>query len=1081
MKDRIFEPLFSTKRFGIGLGLPIVKGIVEQHNGDTEIQSKAVWKPPSCCGCQCRVMRICSISRGKMGVENESKMSERGRDKTQNNRPTIGFLTHGIWDTFGALLWNGAIDAAQEEDVNLICFSGRNLEAAGQAQANLIYDLVDAQSVDGLIISASALSSFVGLEGLRTFCERYRPLPITNLSMALEGIPAVLVDNYQGMQDVVIHLIDVHGCRRVAFIPGPPDNAEAQERYRAYTDTLREYGIPFDPDLVAPPGDWDPPSGQNAVHALLDQRKVKFDAVIAANDGMAIDTMQALQGWGLVVPDDVIVTGFNDSEEAWFRAPPLTTVRQPIYDQLKQAMKMVLAQLRGEQVPDQVILPMKVMVRQSCGCLDPRLMQTVVGTVPAAGETFEAALAVRRESILQEMAHAVADRSGHLSAGWAAQLLNAFVAEMDNKSAGTFLLTLNKVLRQVTAIGSNVADWHEVLSVLRRYASPSLGDDEALWAEDLWQKAGIMIGETARRVEMQQAWQKTQQAQLLGDIEGALITTFDVARLMDLLAERLPQLGISGCYLSLYEDPAAPAEWARLILAYSEQGRRALKAEGRRFPSQQLVPEGLLSRERRYDLVVEPLYFQEDHLGFVVFEAGPREGSIYEVLRRELSSALQGALLVQRVHEHSSELARQQYILDTFMESVPDRIYFKDRESRITRANKAHAVTLGLSDPSEEIGKSDFDFFPEEQARAKYELEQEIIRTGQPVLGLEEPDGIGHWALTTKMPLRDEHGNIIGTFGISHDITVMKETQAALERAYAEVEQRVEERTHELQQEIAERKHTEKELQRYRDRLEELVVERTRELEKAQAELVCQERLSALGQLTATVAHEIRNPLGTVRTAVFSINDAIKRDEMSRVERALQLAERNIVRCDDIITELLDFTRDQVLQKSPIQIDPWLDRILDEALEQRAIPESITLVRELHAEAEISIDGERFRRAIVNVVANAVDAMREKGPFERKNRLTVSTQVIGSRLEIGISDTGCGIPVKMMDRIFEPLFSTKSFGVGLGLSIVKSIMEQHGGGVEISSQTDMGTTVVLWLPAPDQRDAGQSSGALETL
>jgi signal transduction histidine kinase len=108
---------------------------------------------------------------------------------------------------------------------------------------------------------------------------------------------------------------------------------------------------------------------------------------------------------------------------------------------------------------------------------------------------------------------------------------------------------------------------------------------------------------------------------------------------------------------------------------------------------------------------------------------------------------------------------------------------------------------------------------------------------------------------------------------------------------------------------------------------------------------------------------------------------------------------------------------------------------------------------------------------IVNVLNNAVDAMREKGPFERRNQLTVSTQVIDGRLEIVISDTGCGIPDENMDRIFEPLFSTKSFGVGLGLSIVKSIMEQHGGGVEIDTQVGVGTSVALWLPmASDAED-----------
>ncbi|MBN1813865.1 MAG: HAMP domain-containing histidine kinase, partial [Anaerolineae bacterium] len=213
-----------------------------------------------------------------------------------------------------------------------------------------------------------------------------------------------------------------------------------------------------------------------------------------------------------------------------------------------------------------------------------------------------------------------------------------------------------------------------------------------------------------------------------------------------------------------------------------------------------------------------------------------------------------------------------------------------------------------------------------------------------------------------------------------------------------------------------------------------------------------------------------------VRTAVFSIGDAIERDEMSRIERAIQLAERNIKRCDTIISELLDYTRDHVLQPSPTHVDAWLGKILDEALEQRVIPESITCIRELNADIEVPIDSEHMRRVIINVVNNAIDAM----PVEEKKLLTVSTHVSGDRLKIQIKDTGNGIPDAGMDSLFEPLFSTRSFGVGLGLPIVKSIMEQHGGGIEINSQLDVGTTVVLWLPVPDRGDAEQSSGTLQT-
>ncbi len=145
------------------------------------------------------------------------------------------------------------------------------------------------------------------------------------------------------------------------------------------------------------------------------------------------------------------------------------------------------------------------------------------------------------------------------------------------------------------------------------------------------------------------------------------------------------------------------------------------------------------------------------------------------------------AELDQRVAERTAELARQNYILDTFMFNIPVSMYFKDRDSRIMRTNPEVATRMGFRDPAEVVGKSDFDFFPEELARVKYEQEQEIIRTGQPILNLEEPDAGGRWSLTTKMPLRDEHGEIIGTFGMSRDITALKVAQQQVEEAYIEI------------------------------------------------------------------------------------------------------------------------------------------------------------------------------------------------------------------------------------------------------------------------------------------------------
>lgn len=143
--------------------------------------------------------------------------------------------------------------------------------------------------------------------------------------------------------------------------------------------------------------------------------------------------------------------------------------------------------------------------------------------------------------------------------------------------------------------------------------------------------------------------------------------------------------------------------------------------------------------------------------------------------------------LERRVEQRTAEIARQKYILDSFMANIPDSVYFKDRGSRMMQINHAMAKRLDLETPEDVVGKTDFDFFPLEQAQPKFDQEQEIIHHGKAVLALEEPDTGGSWSLTTKMPWRDEHGDIIGIFGISRDITDLKQAQQQLEDAYVEI------------------------------------------------------------------------------------------------------------------------------------------------------------------------------------------------------------------------------------------------------------------------------------------------------
>lgn len=279
---------------------------------------------------------------------------------------------------------------------------------------------------------------------------------------------------------------------------------------------------------------------------------------------------------------------------------------------------------------------------------------------------------------------------------------------------------------------------------------------------------------------------------------------------------------------------------------------------------------------------------------------------------------------------------------------------------------------------------------------------------------------------------------------------------------------------------ITERRRSQEQLSRYQEHLEELVVDRTRELEIAHKRLLRQERLATLGQLTATVSHELRNPLGAINSSLYLVKKKLGHGD-ERLSEALQRVDRNVSRCDRIIDELLDYTRITTLSREQLALGPWVR----ETLAEMDLPADVEQVLDLPGDGPcLSFDPSRLRRAVINVVENACQAMLEAGSVSRHvdgARLTVSLRQAPGRVELVIGDSGPGIHPEVLERIFEPLFSTKGFGVGLGMSAVRQIMEQHEGGVGISSGEGTGAEVSLWLPLVPGADPVRARSEEKTL
>lgn len=366
-----------------------------------------------------------------------------------------------------------------------------------------------------------------------------------------------------------------------------------------------------------------------------------------------------------------------------------------------------------------------------------------------------------------------------------------------------------------------------------------------------------------------------------------------------------------------------------------------------------------------------------------------------------------------------------------FAETASDWFWEMDENLRFTYFSSRFEHS-GI-DFDERLGKTRAEMTTEDTSQSNWRQHFADLDTRKPFKNFEHTtrarNGSRVHVSISGVPIYDEAGNFEGYRGTGTDITERKQADQNIHKMNEDLERRVE--------------------------------ERSAELRAAQDTLLRNERLSTLGQLTATVSHELRNPLGVIRTSAFTLRNAVE-DGGPHAKRALERIERTVVRCDRIIDELLDFTRISDLEPKPMPIDSWLGDVL---MEQNP-PQEIQINWEPGlTDTSVAFDSDRLRRAVINIFDNACQALTGSGN-ERpgEHSLTVRSLRKAGRVELHFDDSGPGIPPNLREKVFEPLFSTKGFGVGLGLPVVMQIMEQHGGGIEIESEEGRGTKVCLWLP-----------------
>ncbi|HEX3047458.1 MAG TPA: substrate-binding domain-containing protein, partial [Bacillota bacterium] len=489
--------------------------------------------------------------------------------------------------------------------------------------------------------------------------KRFQSIPILTLGSRHEGIPGVYFPGAIYVKEILLHLINFHGLKQIAFIAPYREDS----RCDVYRDTMKHYGI-YDPNFyvsMTELGDIDlPERAKKAITILLDHRKVTPQAIFSLYNHESIAIIDELQLRGYQVPDDIAVTSYEDGKVGRFSSPSITTVYFPWKEIGFYGGEIMYELLTKGHIPLWTTVPGRVILRDSCGCVSQPVNHAESVSLKAATrnliEITESAYLTIREEWRQKVNEQLLNPD---------VLLLSFGDDYRRRSYDTFLPQLELQLRKI----SDPLLFPEIEGIIpefRKLLLPYLvGEPDAhLWAENLFLQAQVLVQNKKETVWANQEVQSKNIHLIVQEIGQKLVTQFKLTDILDSLAANLHRLNIPSCYIFTFRNKGYPENIFKdygLVFSYHNGKHIKLKIDDA-DSARGKVPQIIFPENKPYTLMTHLLYVGEEFIGFAAFEPGPIDVSVYRVLSLYLSTALSDTFLLEKLNQSYQKKLEQAHL-----------------------------------------------------------------------------------------------------------------------------------------------------------------------------------------------------------------------------------------------------------------------------------------------------------------------------------------------------------------------------------------------------------------------------------